>query len=96
MRSVIIDGVKYVPQTRFKTCADVQSLGTALRAARREFAQSLSDAAKDIGITKSYLWQLEKDKACPSLLIARKIAHTYGISIVSMADLIPDGEETNG
>lgn len=35
MRSVIIDGVKYVPQTRFKTCADVQSLGTALRAISR-------------------------------------------------------------
>ena len=50
MRSGIIDGVKYVPQTQFKPCADVQSLGTALRAARREFSQSLSDqSALDAG-----------------------------------------------
>lgn len=86
MPKVIIDGVVYRPVAKL-TCADVSSIGTCLRAARRDLGLSLGEAADEIGITKSYLWSLEKDRAAPSLLVATKIADAYGFGVATLAEI---------
>lgn len=78
MPNVLIDGVLYRPVAKL-TCADVSSIGSCLQAARQDLGISLGEAAKSIGITKSYLWSLEKDRASPSLLVAVKIANAQDL-----------------
>lgn len=66
----------------------VHAHGSNLRRARRERGLSLRDVAPVIGMSISYMSDLERGiKADPSLAVARKLADFYGMTL---DDLFPE------
>ncbi len=82
---VVIDGVKYVPEPRFPYQGGIGSFGQLLRQRRQEMRWSLENAAENIGISKTYLWELEQDQGDPSFRIIVGISIAYRIQLVDMA-----------
>lgn len=82
--SVIINGIEYVPKLQLHHL-NGESFGGALRRLRKAAGYSLQKAADEIGCTKSYLWELEKDVAEPGLRMAVKIAEAYGVPLHALA-----------
>ena len=91
---VIINDVEYVRKPSF-TGTDGRTLGQVLLGARDNANLSLEKAGKQIGCSKGYLWQLEKDEAEPSLRMAAKISDVYGLPIESMAMRLFKKSNTN-
>ena len=81
--SVIINGIAYVPQIRIRI-SDT-TLGALLKQARKDCKLSLDKAAKEIGCSKSYLWDVEADKTEPSLRMARQMSEAYNVPIATIA-----------
>ena len=48
---------------------------------RKKSRLSLRDAAKQAGISATYLWQIEKDLRKPSAEILKKLAPVYGVPV---------------
>ena len=91
---VMIDGIRYTPVTP----GPVPSRGTLaelLRALREDRELSITAAARDIGCSKSCLWQWEKGTSEPTLGMAKKISTAYAVSVDFLAAHIesaPGGE----
>ena len=81
--SVLINGITYVPQIRIRI-SDT-TLGQMLRQCRKDCKMSLDKAAKEIGCSKSYLWDVEADKTEPSLRMARQMSEAYNVPIATIA-----------
>lgn len=84
---VLIDGQRYVLEAPITNLARDKTLG-AILAAYREGAtwDSLESAAAKVGISKTYLWELEHDKAAaPSFWIVVRLAKLYGVSLDVLA-----------
>lgn len=94
--SVIINGIEYVPKLKLHHL-DGENFGAALRRMRKAAGYSLQKAADEVGCTKSYMWQLEKDGAEPGLRMAAKIAEAYGVPLMTLArclDVPPNAQVT--
>jgi transcriptional regulator with XRE-family HTH domain len=81
--SVIINGIEYVPKIKLRL--DDTTLGVFLRKCRKDCKLSLEKAAKEIGCSKSYLWEVEADKTEPSLRMARQMSEAYGVPLATIA-----------
>lgn len=82
---VVINGIQYVPRLTLKAPAEFGTLGQALRAMRKQAKLSIDKAAAEIGRSKSYLWELEHDKAEPGLRVAAELAGLYGVPLATLA-----------
>lgn len=76
---VVIDGVEYVPAMKLREPSG--TLGGVLRDCRKAARMTLDQASTKAGCAKSYLWELEKDRAMPGLDMATRIARAYGIPL---------------
>lgn len=71
MSTVYIDDVRYVPAREFTTRQPLQLKLAEVRAAKK---QNMTEAAAEIGIAKTYYWQLETGRNDnPSLETIRMI-----------------------
>ena len=61
-------------------------IGAGLRQARRERAMTLRQVAQAAGVTESFLSQVERDIASPSIATLRRIAVALGMSIGEILD----------
>lgn len=48
--------------------------------------RSVSDVAKEIGVTRQQIWQYEAGKTVPSLSVLVRLANLYGIGIEKLID----------
>ena len=88
MSEVVVDGVRYLPIKR-KTTRDQRPLCDLLLDARKTKRESLEEAARRIGTTKSHLWRLEKNRACnPTLGLLQKLLSYYGIHYDEIAKVV--------
>jgi transcriptional regulator with XRE-family HTH domain len=71
---------------------DEAFIGAGLRAARRDRGLTLREVADRAGVTESFLSQVERDLASPSIATLRRIAVALGMSIGA----ILDGPERRG
>jgi transcriptional regulator with XRE-family HTH domain len=79
MSEVIVDGIRYLPMKR-KTTRDKRPLCKLLIDARATRRESLQEASRRIGTTKTHLWCLENGHADnPSLKLLQKLLEYYGI-----------------
>jgi transcriptional regulator with XRE-family HTH domain len=63
------------------------SLGSKLYDLRAQKAESLQQAADNIGITKTHIWELEKGKSAnPSAELLKKISDYYKVTIDYLID----------
>ena len=85
--NVIIDGIKYVPQSEVSMMP--RTFGEFLRDARKSVKLSLEAASDDVPCSKSYLWEMENNASEPSLRIANGIARTYGLKLETLASYLP-------
>lgn len=68
----------------------METFGERMRRLRQQREMSLDDLARKTGISKAYLWKLErKPDANPSIEIARTIAKALGTTV---ATLVPTDE----
>lgn len=95
MRTVMIDGTEWVPRINIGCGSQYGSLGQALNAFRKQCGMSLDDAARLIGCTKSFLWNLEKDRSEPGLRLAAKIADAYAVPISALSRAL-NGAKNSG
>ena len=81
---VLIDGIDYVPRCENNTKYD--SLADFMKASRRKFDWTLDEASVVLGISKTYLHNIESGRA-PSLSfrIAASVATVYGVSLNELA-----------
>jgi transcriptional regulator with XRE-family HTH domain len=66
--------------------ADDILIGRSLRAARRRLGMTLRAVADRAGVTESFLSQVERDIASPSIATLRRIATALGTSIGTLLD----------
>ncbi len=64
----------------------MESLGGRLRALRAEHGITLAQMGEMVGLSASYLSQIERDKAKPSLVTLSSIAGTLGVELRSFFD----------
>jgi DNA-binding XRE family transcriptional regulator len=58
-----------------------RSFGDCLRRLRRASRESLACAANEVGVSKSYLCDVENNRCVPGLKVARNLAQHYGLSL---------------
>jgi transcriptional regulator with XRE-family HTH domain len=63
------------------------SLGSRLRALRAEQGMTLAQLGQMVGLSPSYLSQIEREKANPSLVTLSSIAETLGVELRSFFEL---------
>lgn len=56
---------------------------------------TLAGAAKEVGCSKSHLWAVEKGRSEPGILLARKIADMYGVSVLAVAQAVELSMQAN-
>jgi transcriptional regulator with XRE-family HTH domain len=61
-------------------------IGAGLRRARRRKGLTLREVATDAGVTESFLSQVERDVASPSIATLRRVAVALGLSIGEILD----------
>lgn len=77
---VVINGVRYIPHPENKL--KWSSIGEALKHLRGVNRLSLDEAAKQVGVSKRYLWEIETGKANnPSFQAMAALADLYGVSL---------------
>lgn len=80
--NVIINGVEYKAVMKPLLSSKKTMLGDTLKAYRLfSKVETLEVASKGIGISKSYLWEIEKHSPAISLPLAIKLANYYGFSL---------------
>jgi DNA-binding XRE family transcriptional regulator len=83
--NVIINGIEYRPVATLPAQSSQMPLCDTLRALRKSAKLTLQGAGDLAGITKSYLWGLEKAAHHPSLAVAKRLADLYGVSLLDLA-----------
>lgn len=79
MSDVVVNGIRYLPMKR-KTTRNTRALSLLLVEARKVRRESLAEAARRIGTTKTHLWELEKGRANnPTLFLLKKLLDYYCI-----------------
>ena len=66
--------------------ADAFPIGSGLRQARLSRGKTLREVARDAGVTESFLSQVERDVASPSIATLRRVAVALGLSIGEILD----------
>ena len=61
------------------------SLGSLLHAKRTALGMTLQEVAEASGTSKSYVYELEKDKSEPGSLLCAKLSVALGVSVQAMA-----------
>ncbi len=91
MMRVIINGERYLPEalTELGMCP----FHELISAARYLNDETLDEAAKGIGTTKSHLWTMEKGGSQPGLPILQKILRYYNFKFEDIAPT--DGVDLN-
>jgi transcriptional regulator with XRE-family HTH domain len=85
MMKVEINGIIYVPKRTYEASLPA-TLAHALRKLR---SGTLDEVANAVGISTTYLCQLEKGRATdPSFSIVVRLARHYGISLDELANAI--------
>lgn len=80
---VTIDGVEYVPR---RPCPKGLPIGEAFRALRESSRETLDEVAGSVGVSKTYLWEIEAGKAdAPGFAIVARLARHYGVSLDELA-----------
>ena len=74
---VIINGVRFVPVNLRKE--GTKQFHTLIKEARKSKKETIEEAAKNIGIAKSSLWELEQGGSLPSLGTLKSILDYYDI-----------------
>lgn len=74
---VIIDGVRYIPVRELEI--DRKPFHELIKEARKHKRESLEEAARNIGTVKSHLWELEKARCVPNLILLKEILRYYSI-----------------
>ena len=74
------------------TTGEDRELGRRIRAHREEAGRSLRDVAEDVGVSESFLSQIERGVASPSIATLRGISDSLGTSIGALFE----GPEGNG
>ena len=69
-----------------------RDLGRRIRARREEAGRSLKDVADEVGVSESFLSQIERGVASPSIATLRGISDALGTSIGALFE----GPESNG
>jgi transcriptional regulator with XRE-family HTH domain len=68
-------------------------IGAGLRRARRRAGLTLREVAESAGVTESFLSQVERDVASPSIATLRRVAVSLGLSIGEILDQVgPHGQ----
>lgn len=80
---VIIDGIRYVPVREEETTK--KPFHELILEARKHKRESLEEASKNIGTVKSHLWELEKARCVPNLILLQAIVRYYGIKFDDIA-----------
>ena len=62
---------------------ETESLGRRLRALRTELGITLAQLGRMVGLSASYLSQIERNKTKPSLATLSSIAETLGVELSS-------------
>ena len=83
--NVMINGIEYRPVATLPAQSSQMPLCDTLRALRKSARLTLQGAGDLAGITKSYLWGLEKAAHQPSLAVAKRLADLYGVSLLDLA-----------
>jgi transcriptional regulator with XRE-family HTH domain len=87
IHEITIDGVNYVAE-RAKP-PEKKTFAECVRSFREAYRWSLEEACIKIGISKTYLWELETDAARePSFRLAVRIAKAYNIDLVYLASTL--------
>lgn len=77
--------------------ADKPTIGDMIRTARESKGLSLSDAAKRIGVSKGYLWEIEAGRFTnPTISVAAGMRRVLGLSAKKLLDAAIDaaGEQS--
>ena len=91
MMDVIINGVKFIPRRLPKN--KKIPFHILIKAAREENMETMDEAAKAIGTTKSRIWELEQGNTVPRLPMLQKILNHYGFRFDEIAD-VTDEQKT--
>lgn len=87
---VEIDGIRYLPEP--PAFVSPKTFGTALKEIRIRHDVSLDIAAEELGISKTYLWELETAHSSnPSFQLAIKISRYYSVPLEWLASSISAG-----
>ena len=65
----------------------LRELGQRLRAARLEVGLSVSEAAREAGLSRRYLTDAEAGRANPSILVLARLAAVLGVELGRLCDL---------
>ena len=82
---VMINGTRFVAE-RLPTFRKLQ-FHELIKTAREENMETLEEAAKAIGTTKSRMWELEQGNTMPRLPMLQKILKHYGLRFDEIADV---------
>lgn len=81
---VFIDGIRYLPESqKSETPRQFHELIVSARELKQE---TIEEAARNIGTTKSNLWELENGRQVPRLPTVQKVLKYYGISFDEIAE----------
>lgn len=80
---VIIDGIRYIPVREEATTK--KPFHELILEARKHKRESLEEASKNIGTVKSHLWELEKARCVPNLILLQAIVRYYSIRFEDIA-----------
>lgn len=67
------------------------SFGLRLAKARTEAGYSVTQAAKEIGTSYSHLYRIESDEVWTSVMLAKKLARLYRVSLDWLVDMYGEG-----
>jgi transcriptional regulator with XRE-family HTH domain len=79
---IFIGGIRYLPEP--KPTNKTFSFSEAIYRARKNKKETLDEASKNIGISKSQLWSMEKGETEPKLSMLQKVLRYYGVSFDSI------------
>lgn len=95
MAEVVVDGVRYLPMKR-KTTRERRPLSVLLLEARKVKRESLDEAARRIGTSKTHLWSMERGDTNPSLDMLQRLLAYYGIHFDEIAKVTSMSDEKGG
>jgi transcriptional regulator with XRE-family HTH domain len=72
----------------------LQQIAENLRRIRADRGWSLDQAARESGVSKAMLGQIERQESSPTIATMWKIANGFRVSLSSLIDILPDGTGT--
>lgn len=84
MHELTLDGVRYVPERTYPERGI--PFNEVIKQVRQSCGFTLENAAKHIGVSKTYLWELESGAAKdPSFRVAISIARVYCLDLLYLS-----------